>query len=158
MWEDWVASSTETDIYGWQMYSMFDHAARAILEPVGARFLDVVPMSDQRPDAHTAYRYRSGRRRAAPDCLHPSLPGIPDTWNAMLLGASRTRALDPTASPTLMESRAESLSALPPGAVERCVRPARPEAKVPPTTKPLATGPLAYKPRHDEGEPGALDE
>lgn len=83
------ASNLDTDRYdgwGWHLFAGFDLAAREIFAPLGAAaFLDVASPSAQRPDAHTAKRHGGGR--LPPDCLHWSLPGVPDVWNYMLLGA-----------------------------------------------------------------------
>ena len=71
--------------HGWTLFPAYDRIARDMLEPVGVHFLDVSTLSNQRPDAHTAVRH--GKGRLPPDCLHFSLPGVPDTWNALLLSA-----------------------------------------------------------------------
>jgi hypothetical protein len=71
--------------WGWTLFPAYDRIARDILEPAGANFLDVSTLSNQRPDAHTAFRHGGGR--LPPDCLHFSLPGVPDWWNALLLSA-----------------------------------------------------------------------
>ena len=47
-----------------------------------ALVLDVEPFSALRPDAHGA----SGRNHNK-DCLHFQLPGVPDTWNHLLVSA-----------------------------------------------------------------------
>jgi len=73
------------DKYGWQQFAGFDRAARDMLLPLGASILDVTTPSVLRPDAHTAFRHGGGR--LPPDCLHWSLPGVPDVWNLMLVGA-----------------------------------------------------------------------
>ena len=73
------------DRYGWHQFAGFDRAARDVLLPIGASVLDVTLLSVLRPDAHTAFRHRGGKM--PPDCLHWSLPGVPDVWNLMLIGA-----------------------------------------------------------------------
>ena len=74
-----------TDRFGWDNFPDFDALARHLLQPLGVAYLDVVPMSAPRADAHTGMR--SGLGKNAPDCLHWALPGVPDWWNALLLGA-----------------------------------------------------------------------
>ena len=78
-------STDRYDGFGWHLFAGFDRAAREIFAPLGAAFLDVASPSAQRPDAHTAKRHGGGR--LPPDCLHWALPGVPDVWNYMLLGA-----------------------------------------------------------------------
>lgn len=72
------------EAFGWQMFGMFNQAARDALEPLGLAYLDVTSMSEQWSGAHTAFRHGNGK--LPPDCLHFTLPGVPDTWNAMLVG------------------------------------------------------------------------
>ena len=72
------------DAFGWHMFPAFDRAARHILEPLGVHFLDITILSASRPDGHTAFRHGGGR--LPPDCLHWSLPGVPDVWNYLLIG------------------------------------------------------------------------
>lgn len=85
----WVEAYGNADKYNWHAFPSFNAVARAVLEPVGVRWLDVERMSFLRPDAHTATRYARacGGSRCPPDCLHFTLPGVPDTWNALLFGA-----------------------------------------------------------------------
>ena len=65
---------------------MLDQLAVELLSPsCDLSVLDVTPMARLRPDAHTAVRHGGGR--LPPDCLHWALPGLPDVWNAMLVGA-----------------------------------------------------------------------
>lgn len=73
--------------YGWALFDAFDAVARKLLEPLGVSFLDVVPMTQLRPDAHTQARFHiSGSwKLTRPDCMHLALPGVPDEWNALLL-------------------------------------------------------------------------
>lgn len=71
--------------YGWHQFGAYDRAARDILLPLGVSVLDVTMLSVLRPDAHTAYRHGGGR--LPPDCFHWALPGVPDVWNLMLIGA-----------------------------------------------------------------------
>jgi hypothetical protein len=73
------------DDFGWHIFPSLNQAAREELTPLGVAFLDVQSMSEQWPGAHTAFRHGGGRD--PPDCLHFTLPGVPDTWNAMLVGA-----------------------------------------------------------------------
>jgi hypothetical protein len=49
------------------------------------RCLPAAAVTRLRPDAHTAVRHGGGK--LPPDCLHLALPGVPDVWNALLLGA-----------------------------------------------------------------------
>lgn len=81
----WLSCPECVDLYGWPLLPMFDRVARDILEPTGVHFLDVTTMSNQRPDAHTAWRHDNGR--LPPDCMHYTLPGVPDHWNALLISA-----------------------------------------------------------------------
>ena len=67
------------------MFPGFDRVARDVLGAIGARFLDVPTMSAGRPDGHTAMKHRMGL--LPPDCLHYTIPGVPDWWNALLFGA-----------------------------------------------------------------------
>mmetsp|Transcript_31273 Transcript_31273/g.81700 ORF Transcript_31273/g.81700 Transcript_31273/m.81700 type:complete len:367 (-) Transcript_31273:185-1285(-) len=72
--------------FGWHHFALHDATARTLLtSAIGARYLDVTAMSLPRVDAHTGMRHGMGR--LPPDCLHWSLPGVPDYWNALLLGA-----------------------------------------------------------------------
>ena len=102
--------------FGWEHFASMDQVARRLLRPFGARYalsspstsvplnflyssasltghryLDVTPMSALRPDAHSATFTPATRngKNLPPDCLHWSLPRVPDTWNAVLLGALR---------------------------------------------------------------------
>lgn len=79
------AQDARFDTYGWEWFAGYDRVARDILEPLGVAFLDVTILSALRPDAHTAFRHGGGR--LPPDCLHWSLPGVPDAWNRMLIAA-----------------------------------------------------------------------
>lgn len=86
------ADADEFDSFDWEHFASMDRQAWRLLRPLGARYLDVSPMSALRPDAHTAtfdHASRKGGGSLPPDCLHWSLPGVPDVWNAMLLGALR---------------------------------------------------------------------
>lgn len=80
-----LAWSSNVEGFSWHLYPSYDRLARVLLEPVGVRFLDVTLLSHLRPDAHTAFRHGGGR--LPPDCLHLTLPGLPDTWNSIMLGA-----------------------------------------------------------------------
>lgn len=73
------------DTYAWNLFAAYDRVAIDIMESAGAAVLDVATLSITRPDAHTAFRHGGGR--LPPDCLHWSLPGVPDVWNALLLQA-----------------------------------------------------------------------
>ena len=58
-------------------------AARALLGPLGVRFLNITWLSHMRPDAHSKVRYGGGR--LPPDYSHLAIPGVPDWWNLLLL-------------------------------------------------------------------------
>ena len=77
------ANATVDKGYGWDIYPEFDKVARAMLAPLGVRFLDIARLSLMRPDAHSKIRYSMGR--APPDCSHLAVPGVPDWWNLLLL-------------------------------------------------------------------------
>lgn len=75
-------------LYDWHLTSTFnEHVQKAIqrqrlqrMVPV-INYLDTYEISTTRPDAHLGAAYRGKH----PDCLHYLLPGVPDTWNALLL-------------------------------------------------------------------------
>lgn len=81
----WAACTECRGSFNWPLFPGFDRVARDVLEPMGSRFLDVSAMSAPRPDAHTAMRHGMGK--LPPDCLHYTVPGVPDWWNALLFGA-----------------------------------------------------------------------
>ena len=61
------------------------HNATSVL-PMGLHVLDVAPMTTLRPDGHAGIALHLDMRPfAQPDCLHYSLPGVPDWWNAALV-------------------------------------------------------------------------
>ena len=69
--------------YDWELYPEYDQHARALLGPLGVRFLNITWLSHMRPDAHSKVRYGGGR--LTPDCSHLAIPGVPDWWNLLLL-------------------------------------------------------------------------
>ena len=81
----WAACAECSGSFNWPMFPGFDRVARDVLGAIGARFLDVSTMSAGRPDGHTAMKHRMGL--LPPDCLHYTIPGVPDWWNALLFGA-----------------------------------------------------------------------
>lgn len=81
----WVACTECGGSFNWPMFPGFDRVARDVLGAIGARFLDVSTMSAARPDGHTAMKHGMGA--LPPDCLHYTIPGVPDWWNALLFGA-----------------------------------------------------------------------
>ena len=81
----WAACTECSGSFNWPMFPGFDRVARDVLGAIGARFLDVSTMSAGRPDGHTAMKHRMGS--LPPDCLHYTIPGVPDWWNALLFGA-----------------------------------------------------------------------
>jgi len=87
-WSVWMHSrwtALNTKEFGWHLFPAYDRTARDLLEPLGVRYLDVGELSDSRPDGHTMTQHGGGR--LPPDCLHYALPGVPDVWNALLIGA-----------------------------------------------------------------------
>lgn len=79
--------------FSWRNFSTYDRYARSILEamlPADFSYLDVTPMTAARPDSHTAIRFRMGAM--PPDCLHHTLPGVPDYWWVLLLHTLRSCA------------------------------------------------------------------
>ena len=81
----WAACTECSGSFNWPLFPGFDRVARDVLSAIGARFLDVSTMSAERPDAHTAMKHGMGL--LPPDCLHYTIPGVPDWWNALLFGA-----------------------------------------------------------------------
>ena len=81
----WAACTECGGSFNWPMFPGFDRVARDVLGTMGARFLDVSTMSAARPDGHTAMKHGMGA--LPPDCLHYTIPGVPDWWNALLFGA-----------------------------------------------------------------------
>ena len=77
------ANATSDKGYSWDIYPEFDKVARALLTPLGVRFLDITQLSRSRPDAHSKVRYGGGL--LPPDCSHLAVPGVPDWWNLLLL-------------------------------------------------------------------------
>ena len=77
------ANATSDKGYSWDIYPEFDKVARALLTPLGVRFLDITQLSRLRPDAHSKVRYGGGL--LPPDCSHLAVPGVPDWWNLLLL-------------------------------------------------------------------------
>ena len=69
--------------YDWELYPEYDQHARALLGPLGVRFLNITWLSHMRPDAHSKVRYGGGR--LPPDYSHLAIPGVPDWWNLLLL-------------------------------------------------------------------------
>jgi hypothetical protein len=61
----------------WLYDSVMRHATGTRIE-----LMDVTALSLARPDAHL---YLDAEGRAMGDCMHWALPGVPDTWNAILL-------------------------------------------------------------------------
>ena len=47
------ANATSDKGYSWDIYPEFDKVARALLTPLGVRFLDITQLSRSRPDAHS---------------------------------------------------------------------------------------------------------
>lgn len=99
---EWLASMTREpyESFGWHLFAGFDRLARQTLGQKSAnggaalmQWLDVTPMSKMRPDAHTAFRHDGGK--LPPDCMHFTLPGVPDSWNKLLLSAIARCTLQP---------------------------------------------------------------
>ena len=73
-------------LYAWDLHPQFNAIAREALRrhaphcaAATVGFLDTYPMSILRPDAHAA------SIAGTKDCLHFSLPGVPDWWSHLLL-------------------------------------------------------------------------
>ncbi len=83
MWRSWARANNEK--FGWHLYNGYDAVAKQLLLPLGVHWLDINQMTHQRPDGHTQFRHGGGTM--PPDCMHMTIPGIPDTWNALLIRA-----------------------------------------------------------------------
>ena len=56
------------------------------IEKTSMELFDVTPLSGLRPDAHpSAHIHTTKDGHIVEDCLHWCLPGVPDTWNRILL-------------------------------------------------------------------------
>ena len=96
------AENVSTNELRWMQYPRYNAIARSLAATVGATFLDVAAPSALRPDGamggHWPAHDSRGRQR---DCVHYCLPGVVDTWVALLynlLGSRRLRAAMPAAA------------------------------------------------------------
>ena len=117
--------------FNWHTIPSYNKAARRAFKDIpNVHFLDLAPLSVLRPDSHP-YSFTEGQEAAKilrgageADCLHWCLPGVPDTWSALLLelideisaakaaAAAAGSTSTSTSTNTSMSSRAEA------GAVE----------------------------------------
>ncbi|CAI0444056.1 unnamed protein product [Linum tenue] len=61
-----------------------DHVSRSAVRGTGVKLLDITSLSSVRDEGHIS-RYTLTAKPGVQDCLHWCLPGVPDTWNEILV-------------------------------------------------------------------------